>query len=138
MKLLIIALAALLSAPAATLHAAQTKPNVLFIAVDDMRPELGCYANKIIKTPNMDRLAARGTIFNRAYCSQAVCSPSRTAMLTGLRPDATKVWDLVTHFRVAELRRMMASVRHAAKTAHRRMMRRSPLHAPQPTRKLPT
>ena len=50
----------------------------------------------------MDRLAARGTIFNRAYSSQAVCSPSRTAMLTGLRPDATKVWDLVTHFRVAQ------------------------------------
>ena len=94
MKLPIIALAALLSAPASTLHAAQTKPNVLFIAVDDMRPELGCYGNQIIKTPNMDRLAARG-IFNRAYCSQAVCSPSRTAMLTGLRPDATKVWDLV-------------------------------------------
>ncbi|MBX7211673.1 MAG: sulfatase-like hydrolase/transferase [Verrucomicrobiaceae bacterium] len=78
------------------------KPNVLFIAVDDMRPELGCYGNKIIKTPNIDRLAARGLVFNHAYVQQAVCSPSRTAMLTGLRPDKTRVWDLVTHFRVAQ------------------------------------
>ena len=78
------------------------KPNVLFIAVDDMRPELGCYGNTLIKTPNIDRLAAHGTVFNHAYCQQAVCSPSRTAMLTGLRPDKTRVWDLVTHFRVAQ------------------------------------
>ena len=77
------------------------KPNVLFIAVDDMRPELGCYGNKIVKTPNMDRLAARGIVFNHAYCQQAVCSPSRTSLMTGRRPDATKVWDLETHFRVA-------------------------------------
>ncbi len=77
-------------------------PNVLFIAVDDMRPELGCYGNKIIKSPNIDRLAARGTVFNHAYCAQAVCSPSRTAIMTGLRPDTTKVWDLNTHFRVAQ------------------------------------
>ena len=82
--------------------AADAKPNVLFIAVDDMRPELGCYGNKVIKSPNIDRLAARGTVFNHAYCQQAVCSPSRTAMLTGLRPDATRVWDLETHFRVAQ------------------------------------
>ncbi|MGB8167454.1 MAG: sulfatase-like hydrolase/transferase [Chthoniobacteraceae bacterium] len=85
-----------------TVYAADKKPNVLFIAVDDMRPELGCYGNKLIKTPNIDRLAARGIVFNRAYCQQAVCSPSRTAMMTGLRPDVTKVWDLETHFRVAQ------------------------------------
>ena len=83
---ILINLTALLLAPLAALHA-ESKPNVLFIAVDDMRPELGCYGNKIVKTPNMDRLAARGTVFNHAYCQQAVCSPSRTAMLTGLRPD---------------------------------------------------
>jgi iduronate 2-sulfatase len=76
-------------------------PNVLFIAVDDLRPELGCYGNKIVKTPHLDRLAARGTVFDRAYCQQAVCSPSRTSLMTGLRPDVTKVWDLETHFRVA-------------------------------------
>ncbi len=98
MKRLLTLAATLLSLT--TLHAA-SKPNVLFIAVDDLRPELGCYGNKVVKSPNLDRLAARGMVFNRAYCQQAVCSPSRTSLLTGRRPDATKVWDLVTHFRVA-------------------------------------
>jgi len=54
-----------------------------------------------VKTPNLDRLAARGTVFTRSYCQQAVCSPSRSSLLTGRRPDATKVWDLDTHFRAA-------------------------------------
>lgn len=72
--------------------------NVLFIAVDDLRPTFGAYGGPI-KTPNIDRLAGRGTTFLRAYCQQAVCSPSRTSLLTGQRPDTTKVWDLVTHFR---------------------------------------
>lgn len=81
--------------------AAETaKRNVLFIAVDDLRPEAGCYGNRTIQTPNLDRLAARGTVFHRAYCQQAVCSPSRTSLLTGRRPDTTKVYDLETHFRL--------------------------------------
>jgi len=75
--------------------------NVLFIAIDDLRPSLGCYGDKTAITPNMDRLAKRGTLFNRAYCQQAVCCPSRLSLLTGLRPDTTKVWDLNTHFREA-------------------------------------
>lgn len=76
-------------------------PNVLFISIDDLRPEMGCYGNAIIQTPNMDRLAARGMVFNLAYCQQAVCSPSRSSIMTGRRPDATLVYDLETHFRAA-------------------------------------
>ncbi len=81
---------------------AADKLNVLMIAVDDMRPDLGCYGAAYAKSPNIDRLAARGVVFDRAYCMQAVCSPSRTAVMTSLRPDTTKVWDLETHFRVAQ------------------------------------
>jgi len=77
------------------------RPNVLFIAVDDLRPELGCYGAKTILTPNIDRIAKKGMTFLRAYCQQAVCSPSRTSVMTGARPDTTQVWDLVTHFRDA-------------------------------------
>jgi iduronate 2-sulfatase len=73
--------------------------NVLFFAVDDLRPQLGCYGWPKVHTPNIDALAARGTVFNRAYCQQAVCSPSRTSLLTGLRPDSTRIYDLHTHFR---------------------------------------
>jgi choline-sulfatase len=76
-----------------------TRPNVLFIAVDDLRPELGCYGSKIAKSPNIDRLAASAVTFTHAYCQQAVCNPSRASLMTGLRPDTIKVWDLQTDFR---------------------------------------
>lgn len=77
------------------------RPNVLFIAVDDLRPEFGCYGAEYVKSPNLDRLARNGLVFRRAYCQQAVCSPTRSSLLTGTRPDTTKVWDLQTHFRKA-------------------------------------
>ena len=81
------------------LQAAEAKPNVLFIAVDDMRCDLGCYGVKEVLSPNLDRLAASGVLFKRAYCQVAVCNPSRVSLMTGLRPDTTKVWDLPTEFR---------------------------------------
>ncbi len=76
------------------------RPNVLFVAVDDLRPLLACYGVPFIHTPNIDRLAARGVVFDKAYCQDAVCSPSRTSVLTGLLPDSTRIFDNHTHFRV--------------------------------------
>jgi len=80
---------------------ADKQPNVLFFVVDDLRPELGCFGKDYIKSPNIDGLAKTGVTFERAYCQQAVCSPTRSSVMTGTRPDTTKVWDLVTHFRTA-------------------------------------
>lgn len=80
---------------------AQQKPNVLFIVVDDLRPALGCYGDPNALSPNIDMLARRGTLFESAYCQQAVCAPSRASFMTGRKPDHTKVWNLDTHFRKA-------------------------------------
>ena len=73
--------------------------NVLFIIADDLRPLLGCYGYPEMHTPNIDRLAQRGTLFNRAYCQYSVCNPSRTSILTGLRPDTTRVFSNKVEFR---------------------------------------
>ncbi len=77
------------------------RPNILFIAVDDLRPSLGCYGDATAVTPNIDRLADRGVRFERAYCQVAVCNPSRASLMTGLRPDTLGVWTLPIHFREA-------------------------------------
>ena len=75
------------------------KPNIVFIIVDDLRPELGCYGNKLIKTPHIDKLATQSTLFDRAYCQQAVCGASRASFLSGLRPDSTHIYDIHTELR---------------------------------------
>jgi arylsulfatase A-like enzyme len=75
------------------------KYNILFIAVDDLKPILGCYGNKTVISPNIDEIAQNGTVFYNAECQQAISGPSRASLLTGLRPDNTKVWELFTQMR---------------------------------------
>lgn len=99
MKYLLAIFAALWLAPLTSLDAAHAqKPNVLFLMADDLRAELTSYDSPA-KTPNLDRLARRSVQFDRAYCQQAVCNPSRSSLLTGRRPDTLRVWNNSTHFR---------------------------------------
>jgi hypothetical protein len=75
-------------------------PTILFIAVGDLRPELGCYGVEAIRSANIDRLARSGVMFERAHCQVADCSPSRVSVMTGLRPDSSRVWTLDVRFRI--------------------------------------
>lgn len=75
------------------------KPNVLFISIDDLRPTLGAYGDSIVISPNIDQLASEGMTFRQTFSQVAVCAPSRASLMTGVRPDSTRVWHLGDKFR---------------------------------------
>jgi iduronate 2-sulfatase len=91
MNRLTVALAAWCCFSSAAIAAEMRRPNVLFLISDDLNTMLGCYGDPLIKTPNIDRLAARGVRFDRAYCPFPLCGPSRNALLTGLYPNSTGI-----------------------------------------------
>ncbi|SKA98588.1 iduronate 2-sulfatase [Prosthecobacter debontii] len=93
--------ALLLAATSQALHAASDKPNILLICVDDLKPNIGCYGDALAKTPNLDRLAARGMRFDLAFCNQAVCAPSRNNLLLGSRSTSLGIYNLSDNFRKA-------------------------------------
>ena len=96
-KLALLLLLAATAGPAAALLSQQ--PNLLFIIVDDLRAQLGGAYEQSTLTPNLNALAARGVAFTRAYVQVSLCSPSRTSILTGRRPDATRLWTIGPYFR---------------------------------------
>ena len=75
------------------------KHNILFVSIDDLRPTLGVYGDSIVHSPNIDKLASEGITFREVYCQSAVCAPSRASLMTGVRPDSTRVWHLGNKFR---------------------------------------
>ena len=98
MKKSIVSFLGILSVAQPAIQAAE-RPNVIVFLVDDLRPDLACYGNTLIKSPNIDKLASEGVVFNKAYCQQAICAPSRISILTGLRPETVGIYDLFTPLR---------------------------------------
>lgn len=100
LKIVVLVVAGLLSPCLLSAQQSNTKPNVLFIAVDDLRPQLGCYGQNQINSPNIDRLAKEGLLFERTYCQQAICMASRASLMSGYRPDKGQIYKngpLFTH-----------------------------------------
>ena len=96
---LLVAVVATAGQPAASAQGTAARPNVLLIMSDDLNNDLGTFGHPMVKTPNLDRLAKRGVRFERAYNQYPLCSPSRVSLLTGLRPDTTRIYELQTDFR---------------------------------------
>lgn len=80
-------------------NVASKRPNIIFLSIDDLRPDLGCYGNEEIKTPNIDAFASSSMVMLNTHCQAAVCAPSRASTMLGYRPDSTKVWHLGDKFR---------------------------------------
>jgi iduronate 2-sulfatase len=100
MKCILTLIAALSLATFTSLHAADApkrKPNVLFVVFDDLNNRLGCYGDPVAKSPNLDRLAARGTVFTRNFCQQPICGPSRASFMSGRRPDSLGIWSMTKY-----------------------------------------
>ena len=91
----------LIDVPKAIADESKARTNVLLICVDDLKPAIGCHGDAVAQTPQIDRLAKQGIVFHSAYCNQAVCSPSRNALMTGFRPQTLGIYDLGTNFRRA-------------------------------------
>jgi hypothetical protein len=96
---LTVAISTLVSPATAQQHSPTTRPNVLFIIADDLRNSLGAYGDTAVRSPNFDRLARRGVLFERAYVQYPVCNPSRASILTGLLPESTRVLGNEVFFR---------------------------------------
>ncbi len=95
----VVVLLLLVFPPSIALAAAAGRPNILLLCVDDLKPLLGCYGEPLAKTPNLDRLAARGLRFDLAYCNQSVCAPSRNNLMLGSRSTSLGIYGLSQHFR---------------------------------------
>ncbi|MEX0320564.1 MAG: sulfatase [Puniceicoccaceae bacterium] len=117
-KSLLLVLAALLLNLTIT---ASTPPNVLFIAIDDLNDWVGCLdGHPQVKTPNIDKLAERGTLFTNAHCQSPICNPSRTSLMTGLRPSTTGVYSLAPWFReVEELKELVTLPQHFSNAGYK-------------------